>query len=812
VPRLLCGLVGALALACGTDARAQSAPFSVEDLLNQESIGNVRISPNSRWVVIDREAAWGGAGSYDLGQYTAQLLTSLEIHDASGTAPLKRVADPGHGKGFVSGPFSPNGEEMVVYRLTARTLRLGILTLSTGDVRWHDLTPEWPNMGQTVAWRSDRELVVIARPHDDLPLGMRNGWEAQARSSQLWSVAAAGHEPSSVYVSSGSRRNDREKPRTSALVRLDAVTGSVTKIRDGDFFDFALSPDRRSVVAMTVGEDVQPELDDRILTGTPAQRRRLILASIETGEVTYDDRHADYLPYLMAWSPDSTRVLTFRRTDGQSWRLGGFTVLSTSGLATSIPDQGARPRIHVNARQIPYARGAWDGERPVVHLEVENGGQVWRRIDRNGGFTDLESSPGQILAEHEGRLLIGQASNWRTFDGRDAGPRHGPPLAPARAQDGGGRAAVNPTPAVIADSAGRTDAGCLVRQIGASPEVCIGASSPGASVAAVAPDLSFAVETRLSETGSTTVRLRNAGEARVLATLNSALDDVAWGEIRPIEHPAPDGSPLKSWLLLPPGVRPTALPVVMIIYPGTSYPAAPPWLRPGSERRHINPALLAAAGYAVLVPSLPLYDSDGHALDDLGARLGAILDRAAESGAIDPHRAAVLGHSYGGFGAMTVATQTDRFQAIIASAGRSSLSDLLELPPQYALIPENGSPFNVGLGWAETGQGRMGASIIADPSRYVAASPVYRAANVTTPTLVIDGDLDFSRGRGLFGALYRMNREAGLVTYAGEGHVFVSPANIRDLHTRIIEWLDRYLSPSAQPRLPVPGPTLQDGR
>jgi hypothetical protein len=90
VPRLLCGLVGALALACGTDARAQSAPFSVEDLLNQESIGNVRISPNSRWVVIDREAAWGGAGSYDLGQYTAQLLTSLEIHDASGTAPLKR--------------------------------------------------------------------------------------------------------------------------------------------------------------------------------------------------------------------------------------------------------------------------------------------------------------------------------------------------------------------------------------------------------------------------------------------------------------------------------------------------------------------------------------------------------------------------------------------------------------------------------------------------------------------------------------------------------------------------------------------------
>ena len=801
--------VCALALGFSMDAHAQT-PFNIDDLLAQESLGNIRISPDSRWVVIDREAAWDQAASYDLGQYTAQLLTRLEVHDASGQGPVRRVQDPGHATGYISGPFSPDGGRMIVYRLTARTLRLGVMTLSTGSIRWHDLTPEWPNMGQTIAWRSDHELVLIARPDDDLPLGMRHGWEAQARASALWAVAAAGRRPSSVALMSGANRDAHRRARPSALIRLDVATGAVTTIARGEFFDFTLSPDRQAVAAMAVTDDIQTGIDEPVLTGTPARRRRLTIASLDSGRVRPSEEAADYLPYLLAWSPDSRRVLTFRRQDDQSWTQGRFTLLDRTNGDETLDIQGARPHIDVNGSQIPYARGTWDGNRPVVLVESEDGARFWRRIEANGRFADITARPGQVLAQRNGHLLVGEAKSWRSLDGRDEGQRPARAVSSDRAQDEGGRAAVNPDPVAVADWVGQDEEGCLVKQTAPTERACLGLTPALPSIVAASQDLTFIIETQMSATGSTVVRLRNAEGVRPLLTLNGALDDRLWGEIRPVEHAAPDGTPLTSWLLLPPGGEHRELPVVMIIYPGTTYSTAPTWLRPGSERRHINPALLAAAGYAILVPSLPLYDGTGQALDDLAPRLEAILDRAAETGLINPDRAAVLGHSYGGYGAMTVATQSRRFRAIVASAGRADLTDLAELPPQYVLTPENGVPFNVSLGWAETGQGRMGASLVSAPQRYIDASPIYRAAAINTPILMLDGDMDFTRGRGLFGALYRMDREAGLVTYAGEGHVFVSPANIRDLHSRIIAWLDRYLSASAEAGLPVSHPALED--
>ena len=81
----------------------------------------------------------------------------------------------------------------------------------------------------------------------------------------------------------------------------------------------------------------------------------------------------------------------------------------------------------------------------------------------------------------------------------------------------------------------------------------------------------------------------------------------------------------------------------------------------------------------------------------------------------------------------------------------------------------------------------------------------------STPTLLIQSDFDGSRFDSIFGALYRLNREAELVTYFGESHEFVSPANVRDLHLRILGWLDRYLGPPhpLDPSFPAARPDLK---
>ncbi len=62
--------------------------------------------------------------------------------------------------------------------------------------------------------------------------------------------------------------------------------------------------------------------------------------------------------------------------------------------------------------------------------------------------------------------------------------------------------------------------------------------------------------------------------------------------------------------------------------------------------------------------------------------------------------------------------------------------------------------------------------------------------------LIIQGDMDYvplQQGEQFFGALYRQGRRARFVRYWGEGHVFQSPANIRDMWEQIYAWFDEFL-------------------
>src|SRR5690606_18070922 len=99
---------------------------------------------------------------------------------------------------------------------------------------------------------------------------------------------------------------------------------------------------------------------------------------------------------------------------------------------------------------------------------------------------------------------------------------------------------------------------------------------------------------RLSAHGATEVDFHDPHGSRQLFTINQALEDIDRGEIIQIDHPGPDGAPLKSWLLLPPSQAADASPppVVILPYPGDVHSGPPGSLRPGSNQRHINPQVL----------------------------------------------------------------------------------------------------------------------------------------------------------------------------------------------------------------------------
>ena len=51
------------------------------------------------------------------------------------------------------------------------------------------------------------------------------------------------------------------------------------------------------------------------------------------------------------------------------------------------------------------------------------------------------------------------------------------------------------------------------------------------------------------------------------------------------------------------------------------------------------------------------------------------------------------------------------------------------------------------------------------------------------------------QGEQFFSALHRLGRRARFVRYWGEGHIFQSPANIRDMWEQIYGWFDEHLTP-----------------
>src|SRR6185436_12569588 len=80
-----------------------------------------------------------------------------------------------------------------------------------------------------------------------------------------------------------------------------------------------------------------------------------------------------------------------------------------------------------------------------------------------------------------------------------------------------------------------------------------------------------------------------------------------------------------------------------------------------------NLQLLAARGYAVLLPSMPIRTTDGVGDPYMDLTNGVLpaIDKVIEMGVADPKRLGVAGMSYGGFSTFGLITQTNRFQAAV---------------------------------------------------------------------------------------------------------------------------------------------------
>ncbi len=282
-----------------------------------------------------------------------------------------------------------------------------------------------------------------------------------------------------------------------------------------------------------------------------------------------------------------------------------------------------------------------------------------------------------------------------------------------------------------------------------------------------------------------------AGGQRVTDS-NSQQAGHAWSAgVRLVDYTSTKGAKLQAALYLPTNYEPgRKYPTMVYIYEKLSQRANFYWMPTANG---FNKSVYTSRGYAVLMPDI-VYEVDDPGMSAVWSVLPA-LDAAIETGVVDPEAVGLHGHSWGGYQTSHLVTQTDRFTAAVAGA---PLTNMISM---YALVYKNSGGGNGAI--FESSQGRFTGGPWDVPAAYVRNSPVYHAAAVTTPLVILhndqDGAVDFTQGVEYYNTLRRLNKNVVMLQYVGENHGLRKPANRKDYTVRMHEFFDHYLRDLGMP-------------
>lgn len=784
------------AILCGSAQASDIAgrPYTIDDLLTQAAFGNVLIDPSDRWIVFEQAAPYTALPRYDRGLYGRAASNVLWIADARTNAPPQRLLPEQEGMGHVLGDWSPSGRSLLVFRLQAGKWELGVLDMETRRVRWLDVRPEAGGYGRVVQWLSDDELVLLDRKAAGLPFVI--GWDADAigLTRERWEQQSRGASHTGTVLGSGRFSADTPVSPDLDLIRLDLRTGVRTTLSTGRFFDLELSPDRRRVAAMTLG--AMPPVDqDRPLWSTDKpEERHIEIVDLETGDIVRPCGDCAVAPFLMDWSADSRNILAWMTgSDGPT--SGDLAGLRVDGSVEVFNRFGLEPDVTATSvASFTAVRALWQGDRPVLRARQGSDGRYdWFRLEPAGSVNltgRLKTSPSRIDAvEGEDLIAFAEGAAWRI-------PARGPARRVSRQ---GSLQSFAPfdildAPRLRYNGAGSVAPRLAVEASGRLTTVAGRWRAPEADdktlVTPIVGGSDLVIEEILRNGVRSLEQRRPDGPIRVLATLNDHLAEVRFAEPVPVSHTGPDGTELTSWLYLPTVPAAGPIPLVVLTYPGRPIR---PQRDPAEFMTELNFQQLTAAGFAVLTPSVPRPFYPAEPAVGLADQLLEVVDAAlAQHPQLDAERMVYWGQSFGGYSGLAVATQTDRFRAIIVQAVVSNLSQKWgEFAPWNRADPRWGTSMRHDSGWTETSQGGMGGPPWSDPDRYVRNSPLFQADRIKTPILIMQGDRDMGIGQAesLFAALWRQNKDVRFVTWWGEGHTVESVANLREMYRQIFKWL-----------------------
>jgi len=271
-----------------------------------------------------------------------------------------------------------------------------------------------------------------------------------------------------------------------------------------------------------------------------------------------------------------------------------------------------------------------------------------------------------------------------------------------------------------------------------------------------------------------------------ITNTNPQQSDYYWGKSELINFTNKDGRELQGALHYPANYQEgKQYPMIVYIYE----------IRSTSVHRYISPSPESAYnitnyttdGFFVFQPDI-VYKTN-HPGESAADCVVPAVEKVIETGMIDRDKIALMGHSWGAYQTSFIITRTDLFAAAIAGA------PLINMISMYNEIYWNTGGPNQQI--FETSQGRLREPWWGIMDEYMANSPMFNAASITTPLLVTfgnqDGAVDWHQGIEMFTTMRRMQKPFILLVYEGENHGLRKKENMVDYSLKVKQFIDHYL-------------------
>ena len=784
---------------------------TIDRLLQRENIHNVVIDDKRRVVYFEKITAKANSPArfpYASPFSVNSALKKIYVASMSGGAQAKPLFRQAEDTGYYfasADPWSPDRRYLAVYRFKEGKAQPGVFDLKRSRVQFFDVVARFEPFNSSLIWIRDTEFVFFK----DDEMKTIGGFDIVSSARLLAGAREGGWRDGMVtseIVGSG-KYYRRRAPQSYELVSVNIITGKVKYLSRGIIPQlFAPTITKRTGV-MREWRNGVVEVSSR---WPRTQHRVLSSINLHSGDkasISHTACGGDGRP--LKWSSSGKFILTECITE--------VTTAKKRERTYSLVDV---ERAEIIESLPPDASNfAWVGDRLVYSLTDEQ-----EITDYNNAHDEVAVrvvTPSPVASSTSAYFYLNGGDLWRAELG--AIPENVTRNVPEEISlyTNYFRYGLQPTNSHTIYHTPSIDKVLFETDIGGRRALLV-FSEDGAVMSTMFfphPDSVLLAATTQGAVFLTNqygigsqlhyVSVGGGAEPRALYRFNEQLAKVtpAAGPIR-IEHKGFDGLKVTGWLYLPPGAsleNPQKYPLVVVQYPSLIYNDEPPnnWRSSDSIWNldlgaNVSMEVFAAQGYAVLLPSIPL-GPEGRAGEPMTRIMPAIssaLDSAIETGFVDSTRLALTGQSLGGFGALSVAVQTDRFQAIIAMASLSNLISNYGIFRPRAKI--NGDRFiTPGLPnahfWSAAAE-RMGAAPWAEPTRFIKNSPLFHVDKVTTPIMLVHGDLDdrasILQAEEMFTGLFMEHQDALFVKYLGEQHTLELPQNQEDMWLRIFSFLD----------------------